>query len=192
MNSESYGSPRLAGRVALLPNWSTDPTGISLRSVTSTRAKTHMRIFILLSLVGLFVCGCAGNTGPEMASVQGTITIDGNPLADAEVVFVSGAFEGYGRTDSEGHYSLVRGAPVGNCKVYVTPAPPAGASQPDAADIDTSIEGMDEEQVRAMAQGAADVSSTEPRVSPDYTDPERTTLSFEVPSSGTDKADFQL
>ena len=55
----------------------------------------------------LVVCAGCGSSGPEIAYVEGRVTMDGKPLADAAVVFVpengrpSGA-----RTDENGHYVL--------------------------------------------------------------------------------------
>ena len=57
----------------------------------------------LLTLVG---CGGSEN---DLASVTGTITLDGDPLPDAFVVFAptSGGTTSYGRTDSAGHYEMM-------------------------------------------------------------------------------------
>jgi len=61
---------------------------------------------IFLSLSGLMYClGC--DSGPEIAYVEGTVTMDGQPLANATVVFIpeDGRPAG-GRTDASGHYEL--------------------------------------------------------------------------------------
>ncbi len=60
--------------------------------------------------------------------------------------FTSGMFEGYGRTDDQGRYTLVRGAPVGDCRVYITKPRPNEQDH----EIDLGFEGMDEEQIRSM------------------------------------------
>ena len=143
-----------------------------------------MRLTSVLCL--LVLCGC-GSAGPEMADVSGMITLEGKPLSGAEIHFVSSGFEGYGRTNDEGRYSLDRGAPVGECKVYITKAPEGDPS----GGVDTSIEGMDDEQMRAMAQGTQDPNA-KPLVPPEFSDPENTNLSFNVPAGGSDKADFEL
>jgi len=59
-----------------------------------------------LFVVAALLVGCAAS-GPEIAYVRGTVTMDGKPLGNATVVFVpengrpSGA-----RTDEEGNYVL--------------------------------------------------------------------------------------
>ena len=125
-----------------------------------------------------------------MADVSGTITLGGEPLAGAEVHFLSGKFEGYGRTNEKGKYSLVRGAPVGKCTVYITKTPEVKASSA----IDTGIEGMDAEQVKAMAQGeaAAQETAAKPLLPPEFSDPNESKLTFDVPAAGMQAADFKL
>ena len=152
-----------------------------------------MRRFCLYlsTLAVLGLSGCGGGDSAEMADVSGVITLKGKPLADADVFFVSGKYEGYGRTDEQGRYSLVRGAPVGDCKVYITKT----EIKKNVGAIDLNMEGMDEEQVRAMQaeQGSVGDSGKEkPLLPPEFTDPKKTKLSFEVPAGGTDKADFKL
>ena len=142
------------------------------------------RICLLSVLV---LCGCGGADGPPMADVSGTVTLSGEPLAGAEVHFLSGDFEGYGRTNAEGRYSLVRGAPVGECSVYITKSPEMKPGE----ELDTSIEGMDAGQVEAMAAGAAG-DEVEPLLPPEFSDPAQSKLIFDVPSGGVEDADFKL
>ncbi len=122
-----------------------------------------------------------------MADVSGTITLGGKPLAGAEVHFLSGDFEGYGRTNDEGRYSLVRGAPVGECSVYITKASDVAPGE----GVDTSIDGMDKEQIEAMAVGA-EGEGAKPLLPPEFSDPAQSKLSFDVPSGGAEDADFKL
>jgi hypothetical protein len=124
-----------------------------------------------------------------MADVSGTITLKGKPLANAEVHFVAGKTAGFGVTDENGRYQLVRGAPVGECKVYFKVVPQGG----DVSRIDMSIPGMDEEQAKAMRMGQGKSFATKkPLLPPEYTDPEKTKLTFNVPPGGTKEADFKL
>ena len=142
----------------------------------------------------LFACifsmcllGCGGETsGPEMAQVSGVVTLDGTPLVGAEIFFVSKGFEGYGKVKEEGRYSLVRGAPVGACKVYIT-MKSVGAGE----GMDMSIQGMDDEQMKAMNQGVSGAVA-EPLLPPEYSDPKTTKLTFDVPAGGSKSADFNL
>ncbi|MCA9070009.1 MAG: carboxypeptidase regulatory-like domain-containing protein [Planctomycetaceae bacterium] len=146
---------------------------------------------MLLGAVSLALSGCGGGDGVDMADVSGVVTYKGKPLADADVYFVSGNFEGYGRTDAEGRYSLVRGAPVGDCKVYITKDDPEMNSLKDGVDLE--IEGMDEEQIRAMG-GSGETSSKKKDsfLPPEFSDPQQTKLTFNVPSGGTEEANFKL
>lgn len=80
-------------------------------------------IWVAFTLV--VYCGC-GAGGPEIASVEGTVTMDGKPLANATVVFspVGGRPAG-ARTDEDGHYVLNfgsgrKGAIPGINKIRVT------------------------------------------------------------------------
>lgn len=59
----------------------------------------------------LMIGGCGGASdrdGPKTVPVQGTITLEGQPLADASVTFLLADNSGstVGRTDSAGRYSL--------------------------------------------------------------------------------------
>jgi hypothetical protein len=75
------------------------------------------------------MAGC-GRSGPQMAPVHGRITLDGQPLAGADVRFqpVGPERPSTGRTDSEGRYELMfkRGQPgavVGQhtVRIWVSP-----------------------------------------------------------------------
>ncbi len=82
-------------------------------------------------LVGLL--GCAKGNGPEYAEVEGKVTLNGKPLPNVEVVFMSELRGSKGEaspastsyTDDRGHYSLwcgqsdTQGAVVGKYRVCV-------------------------------------------------------------------------
>lgn len=147
---------------------------------------------ITLALPCLVLLGCGGSKDPKMAAVSGRITLKGKPLANAEVHFVSGQFQGFGQTDDEGRYSLVRGAPIGVNKVYVVPA---SSNQP-ATGINTGIDGMDAGQVAEMQKHARNRGrrsrKRKPLIPIEYSDPAKTKLTFEVPAGGSTTADFSL
>jgi hypothetical protein len=75
----------------------------------------------------LLIAGCGG-TRSDLADVTGTVKLDGQPLADAQVEFVPQGGQGVvslGRTDSSGHYYQMasrsaRGASVGVNQVRIT------------------------------------------------------------------------
>jgi hypothetical protein len=82
--------------------------------------------FLTALVVSLLLAGC-GDSGPEMAPVSGIVTVDGQPVANAAVMFVpeAGGRPATGLTDAEGKFSLETlkpgdGALVGKHKVTVT------------------------------------------------------------------------
>jgi hypothetical protein len=90
--------------------------------------------------------GC-GEDGPPLVPVSGKLTMDGQPLADAEVVFVpdpgnTDVTGGRDRTDADGVYSSTyngrSGLAVGRYKVLVSKKsePPAGTVLPDPIKMD--------------------------------------------------------
>lgn len=78
--------------------------------------------------------GCS--SGQEIASVEGTVTMDGQPLPNAAVIFVpEGGRPAAARTDDQGHYELNfsggrKGAIPGKNRVRITTA--TGPSEDDA------------------------------------------------------------
>jgi hypothetical protein len=85
-----------------------------------SRSRFHLAIFakhcfrIVLLLLLAILAGC-GQDGPQIAPVHGRVTLDGQPLALADVSFQpEGAKRpSSGRTDSDGRYELMykRGQP---------------------------------------------------------------------------------
>jgi hypothetical protein len=73
------------------------------------------------------VLGC-GPVGPEVASVEGTVTLDGKPLAEASVLFVNQSSRPAAAwTDKNGKYRLMfdegrAGAVPGESSVRITTA----------------------------------------------------------------------
>ncbi len=87
-------------------------------------------LFCLLALLAAPWTGCGGGGDhPPLGQVSGLVTLNGQPLADADVTFQP---EGPGRasigtTDSEGRYELiylndVHGALIGPSRVMITTA----------------------------------------------------------------------
>jgi hypothetical protein len=82
-------------------------------------------VFALL----ICIAGCTKG-GPQIAPVEGRVTLEGRPLANADIQFKPDGTErpSTGRTDSEGHYTLMfkRGQPgavVGphTVRIWVSP-----------------------------------------------------------------------
>jgi hypothetical protein len=77
-------------------------------------------------LLALGCVGC-GPSGPELAPVSGRITLDGQPLSTADIIFQPDESKSpsYGRTDSDGRYELgykrgVAGALLGQHTVRIS------------------------------------------------------------------------
>ena len=98
------------------------------------------------------IAGCSkAPSGPLLAPVRGVVTLDGKPLAAADVMFVpQGETKGQGavaRTDTAGAFELLtqdrqhKGAPVGSYRVIinklVTPDGKDYVPDPNAGPIDT-------------------------------------------------------
>jgi len=94
-----------------------------------------------LAVLGLvlfaFVAGCSKSSvdSPDLATVSGTVTLDGKPLSKASVGFESASgHAAYGTTDENGRYELyftgnTKGAEIGANTVRITtvldfPTPP--------------------------------------------------------------------
>jgi hypothetical protein len=88
-------------------------------------ARRTMRNLVLVAAVLLAIVGC----GPKynVGKVTGKVTLGGQPLADALVMFspVAGGSPSAGRTDSSGNYTLVyvrkvNGAEIGQHTVTIS------------------------------------------------------------------------
>lgn len=97
---------------------------------------------LALALLVITGTGCSSTQSdhPPLGRVEGVVTLDGQPLADADVTFQP---EGSGRmsvgtTDAEGRYELtymneVRGALIGPHKVIITTARSGADNDPSSA-----------------------------------------------------------
>jgi hypothetical protein len=106
---------------------------------------------VWFAAAGLAAAGCG--RGPQWAAVEGTVTVDGQPVSNIEVVFVPDPARGSNGpraaalTDEQGHYRLhgdkgEEGAVVGQHRVLIVdnatrsrfgrpaPAAPAGGDDP--------------------------------------------------------------
>jgi hypothetical protein len=136
-----------------------------------------MRPSFLLVLLLPPLAGCGGDPY-KVAPVSGTVTLNGKPLANTSVTFApvaaGGAMEpgpsSAGTTDADGRYTLTligkdgRGAVVGKHKVRISVREEADVSDDNPVKV----------QQLPMKYNA------------------QTTLEFDVPADGTDKADFAL
>ena len=93
----------------------------------------RIRIALLLSVCMAVVGGCGSNPHPELRRVSGTVTYNGEPVADATVAFYNNASSrlATGRTDATGQFSLTSynpqdGALPGEHRVVVTKSESSG------------------------------------------------------------------
>lgn len=135
------------------------------------RFTNGMSVIVVATLT--LVVGCGGGGDPDVVRVSGIVTMDGKPLPNATVLFVSGQGRPSGAiTNEQGHYELnytgdQKGARVGNNRVQITTA--QGPS-----------ETMEGEPVPPV-----------PEIVPVKYN-ERSELEFEVKADGNNVADFNL
>ena len=135
-----------------------------------------MGAFLLLALLpALAAAGCRRVDLPPVADVSGLVTLDGEPLAGADVQFVPDASAGtegapgVGFTDESGRYELttakVRGAIIGRHKV----------------------------RVEARGEPQSEWDSLPPLITPErYSDPETSGLAFDVTAGGANEINLEL
>ncbi|WP_437206338.1 carboxypeptidase-like regulatory domain-containing protein [Planctomicrobium sp. SH664] len=87
--------------------------------------KVHGIRRLLASVMLLALVGCGRGDAPDVASVEGTVTLDGRPLERATVTFQpEGGRPSFGTTDAAGKYRMVytmdkSGVMLGPNKVYI-------------------------------------------------------------------------
>lgn len=146
------------------------------------------RLLVCAALLAAAGCG----SGPTYVPVSGTVTLDGQPLAGVMVIFQptaagggsdAGGVGSTARTDAQGKYTLdastpdpKRGALVGSHTVRIATPPPAGSATGDP-DSDAANAPQGAKAFRDPVPARYNTA---------------TTLTFDVPAGGTDKADFAL
>jgi hypothetical protein len=146
-----------------------------------------MRRTSWLLAIPLLAIGCSGDSF-KLVPVSGRVTKNGEPLANVRVVFQPIGSENpgpgsAGTTDADGRYTLVvssqqfsgKGAVVGRHRVTI------GSILPGEGDKPTDPE--------VGSPDGAPLAGKE-LIPPQYN--QDSTLTFDVPPGGTDKADFDL
>lgn len=146
---------------------------------------------LVLALFAVCFVGCSGSSGPVTAPVSGKVTLNGEPLPDATINFATENFVGSARTGSDGSYSLVTGAALGENKVWIEEKFDA----PEGFDDDPEA-GMDRGQLDAMnvpdEGGAEEAAPMATQIPAEYGSFEETILKVIVNDGGTDSANFDL
>lgn len=143
---------------------------------------------VALAMLGTLLAGCGMEAGPKTARVAGQVILDGKPLENVEVHFLTEKHSGYGKTDSEGKFKLVSGAEIGDNRVYFSKIQDKNFN-PDA--------GMDAGQFEAAALSAppgapAAKAIVGQQIPAEYASAADSTLTFKVPDGGTESAIFEL
>lgn len=157
------------------------------------------KLLIVCSLL-LLLSGCGGGqrSAPvPTASVSGKVTLDGQPLAGATIAFHTEQWSSVGRTNSSGEFTLVKEAAVGENKITISKI---DESQLEGVEFSEDPEdGLDEGQLAAA--NIVDENSEElgdqtvplgEQIAAEYSDPDSTILTFDVPEGGSDAANFNL
>lgn len=153
-------------------------------------SSTWVCLIVMATCVSL--PGCGGGEQPGRGvPVSGTVTLGGQPLEGASVTFMNDTFAGYGRTDSEGRYRLVQGALPGQNKVVISKID--GEVEAKLPDGDPAA-ALDPGQLEAAAMGTGQKIPEGPKdlVPADYSDPNNTRLTYDVPADGAEAVDFNL
>jgi len=141
-----------------------------------------LRIPCIILLSCLTVAGCSGGA-PPTHKVTGTISMNGQPVADAEVGFIPAAEAGElkparGRTDSDGRYTLT---------TYLTPTQQVNGAMAGPYQV-TVTKGIAEKRI-------VEYDDLEPQrtpLPPKYADATTTPLTAEVTADGNNTFDFTL
>jgi len=137
-----------------------------------------VRSWICLALPTVLLLGCGGGSGVDTSGVHGTVTMDGQPLANAYLEFIqSGTRPAYGKTDSSGNYTLEytasqTGAVPGEYKVKINTG--------DEANL-----GLDGEMVPAVKETVPSKYNSETTLTFTVVDGESNVANFELDSAGT-------
>lgn len=138
-------------------------------------------------------CGSAGPAAPKTVPVSGTVYLNGEPLAGAEVRFIREGFTSFGETGVDGRFELVQGAVPGENTVAVSKIEGGSGIELNPE------EGMDAGQLEAMRMGtegtpgATNLPDLPRQVIPaKYSDPSTSKLTYPVPERGTTAADLRL
>lgn len=150
--------------------------------------QVSVRTVLIYSGLVLALAGCAGGATdkPKTASVSGSVTLEGQPLTDATVTFLSSGGKGNpgtGTTDSQGKFKLAttanEGAVPGSYKVVIE-----AYRKPDGTPLEIS-DGMDVEQLKAAGKAK--------QILPEkYSSPDITELKAEVVAGKDNVFDFPL
>ncbi|QEG42761.1 hypothetical protein UC8_48030 [Roseimaritima ulvae] len=112
--------------------------GVTAEAGAHAASRTFLSLGLsaLVAVMVLGTSGCGGGDRPPIGEVEGTVTLDGQPVADAQIFFepTGGGRSSSAITDADGTYELsymgdVKGAVVGEHLVRISTA--KGATRDD-------------------------------------------------------------
>jgi len=143
------------------------------------------RLAVVFSCTLVLLCGCGGEdkwkkNRPKTVPASGTITLNGKPLVDAQVVLVptTGTTGCSGKSDEKGAFELAAFAPdpgvvPGSYKVMIVKSEIPASPDPNAPESNKAI----------YAKLLVPVK---------YTDPEKSGLTVDIPEAGKKDIKFEL
>lgn len=106
----------------------------------------HRSLLLPAALLWIVVIGCSESKHPELRSVTGTVTYQGEPVEDAVVAFHNdqAARLASGKTNSNGEFSLTSfdandGALPGEHHVVITKIESSNADEPPSLSMDEAL-----------------------------------------------------
>jgi hypothetical protein len=137
-----------------------------------TRRWVVLSVGVLGSVLLSAVVGCGGGTEAGTVAIQGTVTVDSKPIAQASVGFIGkeGARLASATTDAGGKFTIR--AALGKNQVTVAKAAPGGPTPPPS-DEPQLMPSAGEYAAMQKAVAASEVPAK-------YGDPKTSGLSFEI------------
>ncbi len=158
---------------------------------------SHGKLNLLRSVALLcagVVAGCGGG-GPALSYVKGTVTRGGTPVPGITVTFtqVDKNFSAAGRTNDQGVFVLISqngksGALPGKNKVTLTVPAIAGGTVVNMSDPSSAEQVMKARQadLQGGKRGAPASTKASDKIPPEYSNPSKTPLEYEVKTGSND------
>lgn len=155
--------------------------------------KALLGALLLISITS--VAGCLGNSEPKFGQIKGKITYNGKNLTSGTVVFHYEGKNGASQIGPDGSFH-VKDAPIGLCKVTVTPAKNAVSAGVDPSQPYAGQGIPKNAKIPNMPPGTP-INKTAPFVKPDkipakYADLNQTDLTCKVKEGSNSEFDITL
>jgi hypothetical protein len=162
------------------------------------KGKLSMRLPRSIYAAGIFLVALAATgCGKKTAKVEGIVTLDGQPVPGAMVIFYpdDGGPQANGLTDADGAFRLTTfntgdGATPGGHKVTVS-------KERTKEDTTTNVNPQDPDSMRKAISGAIgkdprkELKKQQSTLPADYSDKSKTPLKYQVPADGVIKIELK-